>query len=102
MDASRLASSATRSIAAGSDCVARATQSDPAAIDLVALEASLLASIVEHHPTADLEPVRQAFALAVLAHEGQLRATGEPYVAHPIASAQIVADLGIDPVAIEA
>jgi len=82
--------------------VARATQSDPAAIDLVALEASLLASIVEHHPAADLEPVRQAFALAVLAHEGQLRATGEPYVAHPIASAQIVADLGIDPVAIEA
>ena len=32
----------------------------------------------------------------------QLRASGEPYVTHPIAAAQIVADLGIDPVAVEA
>ena len=33
---------------------------------------------------------------------GQLRASGEPYVTHPIASAQILAELGIDPVAVEA
>ena len=73
-----------------------------ASVDLAALEIALLASIVEHHPAAELEPVKRAFALAVDAHEGQLRATGEPYVTHPIASAQILADLGIDPVAIEA
>jgi GTP pyrophosphokinase len=73
-----------------------------AAIDLDRLEADLLTSLAEHHPAADLEPVKAAFALAVDAHTGQLRATGEPYVTHPIASAQILADLGIEPVAIEA
>ena len=72
------------------------------AVDLEALEAALLASITEHHPNADLTKVKEAFALAVDAHTGQLRATGEPYVTHPIASAQILADLGIEPVAIEA
>ena len=38
-----------------------------------------------------------AFDLAVEAHEGQKRATGEPYVTHPIASAQILAELGHRP-----
>ncbi|HEY4188786.1 MAG TPA: HD domain-containing protein, partial [Candidatus Limnocylindrales bacterium] len=78
----------------------------PAAIapgpDLEAMRARLYASILEEHPGADLEPVGQAFDLAVTAHEGQKRATGEPYVTHPIASAQILAELGIDTVAIQA
>ena len=47
----------------------------------------------------DLGPVERAYDLAVEAHAGQVRASGEPYVTHPIASAQILADLGIDPVA---
>ena len=34
--------------------------------------------------------------------KGQKRATGEPYVTHPIASAQILAELGVDTVAIQA
>ena len=71
-------------------------------VDLEALETTLLTSIAEHHPNADLDEVKAAFALAVDAHTGQLRATGEPYVTHPIASAQILADLGIDPIAIQA
>jgi GTP pyrophosphokinase len=71
-------------------------------VDLQVLRAALLASIVEHHPTADLAAVEAAFDLAVEAHTGQRRATGEPYVTHPIASAQILAELGIDPVAIQA
>jgi GTP diphosphokinase / guanosine-3',5'-bis(diphosphate) 3'-diphosphatase len=74
----------------------------PGEIDLDALRTALKASITEHHPTADLSGVDRAFDLAVDAHQGQPRATGEPYVSHPIASAQIVADLGIDPVAVEA
>ena len=36
------------------------------------------------------------------AHATQVRASGEPYVTHPIASAQILAELGIDPVAVSA
>jgi GTP diphosphokinase / guanosine-3',5'-bis(diphosphate) 3'-diphosphatase len=74
----------------------------PAGPDLDAMRAKLYAAILEEHPGADLEPVGQAFDLAVTAHEGQKRATGEPYVTHPIASAQILAELGIDTVAIQA
>ncbi|HEY7701818.1 MAG TPA: bifunctional (p)ppGpp synthetase/guanosine-3',5'-bis(diphosphate) 3'-pyrophosphohydrolase, partial [Candidatus Limnocylindrales bacterium] len=74
----------------------------PGEIDLEALRTALKASIAEHHPNADLAGVDRAFDVAVEAHDGQKRATGEPYVTHPIASAQIVAELGIDPVAIEA
>jgi GTP pyrophosphokinase len=70
--------------------------------DLERMRAELYAAILEEHPGADLEPVGQAFDLAVVAHEGQKRATGEPYVTHPIASAQILAELGIDTIAIQA
>ncbi|MEA2609891.1 MAG: diphosphokinase / guanosine-3,5-bis(diphosphate) 3-diphosphatase [Chloroflexota bacterium] len=70
--------------------------------DLEALRATLDATILAEHPGAKLEGVGRAFDLAVAAHEGQRRATGEPYVTHPIASAQILAELGLDPVAIQA
>ncbi len=70
--------------------------------DLEAMRAALYAAILEQHPAADLEPVGRAFDLAVTAHEGQKRVTGEPFVTHPIASAQILAELGIDTVAIQA
>ena len=40
--------------------------------------------------------------MAVEAHEGQKRASGEPYITHPIATAQLLADLAIDPVAVVA
>ena len=76
-----------------------AASADP---DLRALKKQLLATVREHYPQSDLEPLERAFDLAVEAHEGQLRATGEPYVTHPIASAQILAELGIDTVAIQA
>ncbi|MEP6637986.1 MAG: RelA/SpoT family protein [Chloroflexota bacterium] len=70
--------------------------------DLEAMRATLHAAILAEHPAADLEPVGRAFDLAVAAHDGQKRATGEPYVTHPIASAQILAELGIDAIAIQA
>jgi GTP pyrophosphokinase len=66
------------------------------------LRRNLLASLEKHHPQANLEDVRRAFDLAVEAHGDQLRASGEPYVTHPIASAQILADIGIDPIAVQA
>jgi GTP pyrophosphokinase len=73
-----------------------------AAPDLEALRKDLFAAIHEEHPGVDLAPVGAAFDLAVSAHEGQRRGSGEPYVTHPIASAQILAELGIDPIAIQA
>jgi GTP diphosphokinase / guanosine-3',5'-bis(diphosphate) 3'-diphosphatase len=74
----------------------------PARFDPDALRARLLSSLRVHHPQSDLSVVERAFALAMEAHAGQVRASGEPYVTHPIASAQILADLGIDPVAVAA
>jgi guanosine-3',5'-bis(diphosphate) 3'-pyrophosphohydrolase len=70
--------------------------------DLEAMRAKLYAAILAEHPGADLEPVGRAFDLAVSAHEAQKRASGEPFVTHPIASAQILAELGLDTTAIQA
>jgi guanosine-3',5'-bis(diphosphate) 3'-pyrophosphohydrolase len=50
-----------------------------------------------HHPKADLGIIERAYAAAEVAHRGQLRRSGEPYITHPVAVAQILADLGIGP-----
>jgi len=39
--------------------------------------------------------IERAYAVAELAHRGQIRKSGEPYITHPIAVAQIVAELGL-------
>jgi guanosine-3',5'-bis(diphosphate) 3'-pyrophosphohydrolase len=56
----------------------------------------LIGRFLEHHETGDVELIRRAGVVAINAHEGQLRRTGEPYVTHPIAVADITADLGLD------
>ncbi|MGC8511208.1 MAG: HD domain-containing protein, partial [Acidimicrobiales bacterium] len=56
----------------------------------------LIARYHEHHVEGDEPLIRRAGEAAIAAHEGQLRRTGEPYVTHPIAVADIVADLGLD------
>jgi guanosine-3',5'-bis(diphosphate) 3'-pyrophosphohydrolase len=59
-------------------------------------------AVAHHYPQADLTPLREAFDFAQQAHRDQTRVTGEAYVTHPLAAAQILADIGIDPVAITA
>ncbi len=44
----------------------------------------------------DIEKIRQAYEYAAALHEGQFRVSGEPYISHPIAVAEIVAGLGLD------
>ncbi|MEZ5371688.1 MAG: bifunctional (p)ppGpp synthetase/guanosine-3',5'-bis(diphosphate) 3'-pyrophosphohydrolase [Microthrixaceae bacterium] len=44
----------------------------------------------------DVELVGRAYEVARAAHEGQLRASGEPYITHPLAVATIVAKYGVD------
>ena len=82
--------------------VAPSTRNRDGSHSFDALRRHLLASLEAHHPQAKLDDVGRAFDLAVEAHSGQLRASGEPYVTHPIACAQILADLGIDPIAVQA
>jgi GTP diphosphokinase / guanosine-3',5'-bis(diphosphate) 3'-diphosphatase len=62
----------------------------------------LLGSIRRRDPDIDLGPVRAAIDFAIEAHGDQQRASGEPYVTHPIAAASILAGLDTDPIAIEA
>ncbi len=59
-------------------------------------------SVARHYPQADLTMLQTAFEFAEEAHRDQTRFTGEPYITHPLASAQTLADLGIDPVAVTA
>ena len=55
----------------------------------------LLRTVRSHHPKADLALVERAYRVAHKAHTGQTRKSGEPYITHPVAVAQILADLGI-------
>src|SRR4051812_48691502 len=55
----------------------------------------LLKTVRTHHPKADVALIERAYAAAEKAHSGQLRKSGEPYITHPVAVAQILADLGI-------
>ncbi len=62
----------------------------------------LVTSVVEYDHDADVATLRRAIVFAIDAHGDQRRASGEPYVTHPIASAQILAELDSDPFAIQA
>ena len=53
----------------------------------------LLAKIKSQNPNSDLDPVKKAFALAKAQHEGQFRLSGEPFFMHPVAVANILADI---------
>lgn len=44
----------------------------------------------------DIQKITNAYKLADLAHSGQKRRSGEPYIIHPVAVAQILADMGMD------
>jgi GTP diphosphokinase / guanosine-3',5'-bis(diphosphate) 3'-diphosphatase len=61
----------------------------------------LEAKIREYRPKDDLTAVEKAYRFAARYHEGQLRDSGEPYMAHPLMVAHILADMLMDLVAIQ-
>ena len=58
--------------------------------------APLLAEFSSHRPDEDTAAIVAAARVALSAHDGQFRRSGEPYITHPIAVATIVAELGLD------
>ena len=50
----------------------------------------------------DVSIVERAFVAAENAHRGQLRKSGDPYITHPVAVAEILVDFGLDPATIAA
>jgi RelA/SpoT family (p)ppGpp synthetase len=56
----------------------------------------LLANVGSYLPADQVARVRAAAEFGASAHEGQKRLSGEPYIAHPVATAAILADLRLD------
>jgi GTP pyrophosphokinase len=54
------------------------------------------------HSDADVSIVRKAYEIAERMHRGQLRKSGDEYITHPVAVAEILADLGMDTVTLTA
>ena len=52
--------------------------------------------VASYTPNLDTKRLYEAFTFADTEHHGQLRKSGEPYIIHPLAVADIVADLGLD------
>jgi GTP pyrophosphokinase len=61
---------------------------------------SLLTTFQERHPGADTTLIERAYRVALDAHAGQTRKSGEPYIHHPMSVATIVARQGLDDVTV--
>src|SRR5690348_601733 len=58
----------------------------------------LLAEYRSHHPRSETALVEHAYEVARDAHRDQVRRSGDPYIAHPVGVALILAELGLDDV----
>ncbi len=56
----------------------------------------IISELAGYFPSADVPLVRRAYEFAAQAHDGQTRKSGDPYVTHPLAVAQIIAELKLD------
>ncbi len=66
------------------------------AVDPDALFEELVRKIRENTHNMDLGRIRAAYEMAKMAHAGQKRKDGSPYVTHCIAAADISVDIGLD------
>ncbi|MGM9641334.1 MAG: RelA/SpoT family protein [Faecousia sp.] len=57
---------------------------------------SMKRTIAKHLPGADMNLIDRAVQYATAQHEGQKRKDGSPYIIHPLAVAEIVAEMGLD------
>jgi GTP pyrophosphokinase len=62
----------------------------------------LLGKVAENRPTDDLEIIRKAYDFSLKHHQGQTRASGEPYLIHPLEVSLVLADMKLDSTAISA
>jgi GTP pyrophosphokinase len=53
-----------------------------------------------NHPQADLDLLRRAYLFSAREHKGQMRASGEPYLVHPLEVANILADMRLDEISV--
>lgn len=56
----------------------------------------VVAELLKHHPSADVDFLAKAYAFGAKAHHGQIRKSGQPYYSHPISVAFILASIHLD------
>jgi GTP pyrophosphokinase len=56
----------------------------------------VLSAFTAHHPDGDVGLLRRAHEVAEIAHQGQKRKTGDPYISHPVMVALTLAEYGLD------
>ena len=69
---------------------------DPLGNEMIEAADQLYEKIIAYDPTIDGSRLRRAFIFGMEAHEGQIRASGEPYFTHPISVANLLADMKLD------
>jgi len=74
-------------------------ETEPASV--VALYRELEDKIRRMRPKDSLAPLRRAYAFAARVHHGQARASGEPYMIHPLSVAHLLADRQMDVVCLQ-
>jgi GTP diphosphokinase / guanosine-3',5'-bis(diphosphate) 3'-diphosphatase len=62
----------------------------------------VLEKVRSYSPDADVELLRRAYVFSAFEHRGQVRHSGEPYLIHPLAVADFLADMKLDAVGIAA
>ncbi len=62
----------------------------------------LIGSLEAYMPAEQVEQVMHAYEFSATAHRGQTRLSGDPFISHPLAVAQILADMHMDSQAIAA
>ncbi|MBL7685521.1 MAG: bifunctional (p)ppGpp synthetase/guanosine-3',5'-bis(diphosphate) 3'-pyrophosphohydrolase, partial [Deltaproteobacteria bacterium] len=58
--------------------------------------AEISQSVLQYNPHADVSLLEKAYIFSKQVHEGQKRASGEPYVIHPIEVAVILSEMKLD------
>ena len=74
-------------------------------LDLSAIDRrfeSLLRNVQANRPTEDIGLIRKAWEFCVQHHKGQMRASGEPYIIHPLEVAEVLTEMKLDATAIAA
>src|SRR5690348_2149016 len=62
----------------------------------------LMKKLEENRPNDNLDLVRKAYEYSQKYHAGQTRASGEPYLVHPLEVAVVLADMKMDPISVAA
>ncbi|MBI4471254.1 MAG: bifunctional (p)ppGpp synthetase/guanosine-3',5'-bis(diphosphate) 3'-pyrophosphohydrolase [Acidobacteria bacterium] len=60
----------------------------------------ILEKVEKYHPGDSLELIRRAYIFSAKEHKGQVRASGEPYLTHPLEVAHILAEMKMDAVTV--